>query len=46
VRGETIGYCKLDRVTTSGRVARLRIVIDDFAETITTIQVRLFAARG
>ncbi|MDQ8153237.1 MAG: alpha-L-fucosidase [Gemmatimonadota bacterium] len=46
VRGETIGYCKLDRVATSGRVARLRIVIDDFAETITTIQMRLFAARA
>ncbi len=43
-RGETIGYCKLDRVPPVGRVARLRITVDEFAETIASIGVRIFPA--
>lgn len=42
--GQTIGYCKLDRVDPTVRVARLRVTIDEFVETATPVQVRAYAA--
>lgn len=42
--GQTIGYCKLDRVDPTMRIARLRVTIDEFVETVAPVQVRVFAA--
>ncbi|MBI5601604.1 MAG: alpha-L-fucosidase [Gemmatimonadetes bacterium] len=42
--GQTIGYCKLDRVDPAVRVERLRVTIDEFVESVAPVQVRAFAA--
>jgi alpha-L-fucosidase len=42
--GQTIGYCKLDRVDQAMRTERLRVTIDEFVETAAPVQVRVFAA--
>ena len=42
--GQTIGYCKLDRVDQVVRVERLRVTIDEFVESVAPVQVRAFAA--
>jgi hypothetical protein len=42
--GQTIGYCKLDRVDQTVRVERLRVTIDEFVESVAPVQVRVFAA--
>jgi hypothetical protein len=42
--GQTIGYCKLDRIDPTVRIARLRVTIDEFVETVALVQVRLYAA--
>ncbi|MFA6167302.1 MAG: alpha-L-fucosidase [Gemmatimonadaceae bacterium] len=42
--GQTIGYCKLDRLDVPVRVARLRVTIDEFVESVVPVQVRVFAA--
>ena len=44
VEGQTIGYCKLDRIDPTVRMARLRITIDEFVETVAPVTVRVFAA--
>ncbi len=42
--GQTIGYCKLDRVDQAVRVERLRVTIDEFVESVAPVRVRAFAA--
>ena len=42
--GQTIGYCKLDRIDPTVRLARLRVTIDEFVETVAPVTVRVFAA--
>ena len=41
-RGETIGCCKLDRVAAPAPLARVRVVLDEFAERLTRVQVNMF----
>jgi alpha-L-fucosidase len=42
--GQTIGYCKLDRVEQAPPVVRLRLTIDETLDTASPVMVRLFAA--
>jgi len=42
--GETIGYCKLDRLDAPVTVRRLRVIIEDIVDALPTVNVRLFAA--
>ncbi|MBI2408865.1 MAG: alpha-L-fucosidase [Gemmatimonadetes bacterium] len=42
--GQTIGYCKLDRIDPLVAVSRLRLTIDDIVDQISPVTVRLFAA--
>ena len=42
--GETIGYCKLDRLDAPVTVSRLRVIIEDLVEVADAVNVRLFAA--
>jgi alpha-L-fucosidase len=42
--GETIGYCKLDRLDAPVTVSRVRVIIDDVVDAVPTVNVRLFAA--
>ncbi|MCX5762605.1 MAG: hypothetical protein NTW72_14080 [Gemmatimonadetes bacterium] len=44
-RGETIGYCKMDRLAVTVRVTRLRVTIEEFLDSPSTVLVRAFAAR-
>jgi len=41
-RGETIGYCKLDRVVRPVRVTRLRVTLDAYLDAPSTLLVRAF----
>ncbi len=41
--GQTIGYCKLDRVAERARLTRVRVVIEEFADRIAAVEVRVFA---
>ena len=45
-RGETIGYCKLDRVPTPVSLTRLRVTVEEFLDAPSTLLVRAFAAPG
>lgn len=42
--GETIGYCKLDRLAAPVTVRRVRVIIEDVVEAAAPVNVRLFAA--
>lgn len=44
-RGETIGYCKMDRLAVTVGVTRLRVTIEEFLDSPSTVLVRAFAAR-
>ncbi len=44
-RGETIGSCKLDRMAVPVNVTRLRVTIEEFLDSPSTVLVRAFAAR-
>jgi alpha-L-fucosidase len=40
--GETIGYCKLDRVAVPVRIARLRVTVEAYLDPPTGLRVRLY----
>ena len=42
--GETIGYCKLDRLDAPVTVSRVRVIIEDVVDAVPAVTVRLFAA--
>ncbi len=42
--GETIGYCKLDRLDAPVTVSRVRVIIEDVVDAVPSVNVRLFAA--
>jgi alpha-L-fucosidase len=42
--GQTIGYCKLDRIDPPIAVSRLRLTIDEVVDQISPVTARLFAA--
>jgi alpha-L-fucosidase len=42
--GETIGYCKLDRLGAPVTVSRVRVIIEDVVDARPGVNVRLFAA--
>ena len=41
-RGETIGYCKLDRVAGPAGITRVRVTIEEFLDAPTGLRVRLY----
>jgi hypothetical protein len=43
-RGETVGYCKLDRLAEPAKVTRLRVTIEESLDAPTTVLVRAFAS--
>ncbi|MHB8837924.1 MAG: hypothetical protein ACYC7F_03125 [Gemmatimonadaceae bacterium] len=44
--GQTIGNCKLDRVAERAPLTRVRMVIEEFADRITAVEVRVFAEQA
>jgi alpha-L-fucosidase len=42
-QGQTVGYCKLDRLDAAMRVTRIRVTIEEFAGSVAPVQVRVFA---
>lgn len=42
-RGETIGYCKLDRVAQPRRITRLRVTVEEFLDAPVTLLAKAFA---
>jgi len=42
--GQTIGYCKLDRVELAPPVRRVRLVVDEIIDPLSAVTVRLFVS--